>query len=221
MLRKLFFEIIVRLLPLVPYIKKVVPKSVLRWVRGVIFKRMVSKLPDRLYMENEILPALREAGIKKILFIGVDSFTTHYSEVFDREHTEYWTMDINPEIAKWGEPGHHVVCDAQELEKHFPINSFDVVIANGVFGYGINDKEAVSNTIRSVYKILAEKGIFIIGWPLEVISEPVAFADMQDCFKHMTPLAIPEHVVFESMSGRSHVYDIYVSQPCSVTTPVT
>ncbi len=215
MLRKLFFEIIVRLLPFVPYVKKVVPRSILSLIRGVIFKRMVSKLPDRVYMMNEILPALKEAGVKKILFIGVDSFTTHYSDVFAGTGTEYWTMDINPEIAKWGEPGHHVVCDAQELEKHFPVNSFDVVIANGVFGYGINEKETVTNTIQSVYRILIENGLLIIGWPLEVISEPVAYADMQDCFKHTSPLAFDKHVVFESLSGRSHVYDTYVMQSCN------
>src|SRR5690242_6457222 len=64
---------------------------------------------DRRYMTGHILPALAAAKLERVLFVGCKAYTARYGRQLDRAATDYWTTDINPAAAIWGEKDHHLV----------------------------------------------------------------------------------------------------------------
>ncbi len=152
-------------------------KSQIQFLKYGIFSKLLKKVrfhffPDRKYMVEEILPCLASANFSKVLFVGCEFYTSHYRKWFASTQTEYWTTDNNPEAAVWGETGRHIVCDVQELNLHFPVQSFDVVLLNGVFGFGVNDQPAMNRTIAAIHRVLKPKGILMIGWNEVLVSDP-------------------------------------------------
>src|ERR1700758_2641591 len=60
-------------------------------------------LSDRVYMRKSILPLLASTGLKRVLFVGCKSYTSGYGKRLSRISIDYWTTDIDPQAAMWGE----------------------------------------------------------------------------------------------------------------------
>lgn len=124
------------------------------------------QLPNREFLENEIfdflvahLAAGRTGG--RCLFIGVDRYNWHYHRKLG---PGFHSIDIKPENAVYGQPGRHVVGCATELARHYPPESFDAVVANGLIGYGLNREADFDRMMQACREVLVPGGVLVLGY---------------------------------------------------------
>jgi SAM-dependent methyltransferase len=118
------------------------------------------KTDDRRLLEGVIIPFFRDAHeFQRILFVGCDFYTTHYERLFGGK--EYWTLDKDPGRAKYGAP-RHVVAPLSEVDRHF--TSLDVILVNGVLGWGLDDAREAEESFAASVRALRPGGILLLGW---------------------------------------------------------
>lgn len=134
-------------------------KKITKKYRG---EEVRDKFDDRRVLEEIIFPnILAIRNPEKILDIGREEDQYFYNKFFINK--EFWTLDINPDHKDFGAKN-HIVDNATNLKKHFKDNYFDLIIINGVFGWGLNKKHDIEKTFSSIYDILKTSGILIFGW---------------------------------------------------------
>ncbi len=137
-----------------------------RYVAWKVVKRHVSqrrsRYADRRVLEQIIIPfILSRFQPRRVLEVGREPYEAFYNEFFVGR--ELWTIDWDATRAQFGAPK-HIIDDAANLGNHFPGEYFDVVLMNGVFGWGLNQPEAIEKAFAAVYAILAPGGLFVLGW---------------------------------------------------------
>jgi SAM-dependent methyltransferase len=119
---------------------------------------------DRRLLEERVLPGYAaDPGLKTLLFVGCDWYTKDYAELFAPARERFRTVDIDPAKARFGAPG-HVVAPMQEIERHHAPGSVDVVVANGVYGWGIDDREGLRAALGAARTVLRPGGHLVLGW---------------------------------------------------------
>jgi SAM-dependent methyltransferase len=117
---------------------------------------------DRRILEEVIFERfLNDPGIRTVLFVGVDSYTAHYPAYF--AHLDYWTLEPNPELARFGAP-RHVVAPLEQLGDHFPSAYFDLILCNGVLGWGLDSAPQCELAFAQCHECLAPGGQIVVGW---------------------------------------------------------
>ncbi|MEY3466422.1 MAG: hypothetical protein RL603_2022 [Pseudomonadota bacterium] len=118
--------------------------------------------PDREFLEQRIFPFLnaRAAAGQKLLFIGVAAYTRHY---YPQLRYDVHTIDFNRRAKKYGHAGRHVVGSATELTRFYG-REFDVIVANGLIGYGLDDREGFRRLLQMCHACLREGGVLILGY---------------------------------------------------------
>jgi hypothetical protein len=160
---------------------------------------------DRRYMTRHILPALASAKVRRVLFVGCKAYTARYGRRLTRAGIEYWTTDINPAAAIWGEQDHHIVSDIAQIDKICPAELFDVVLLNGVIGDGVDDESQINQTVTAIARILRPNGLLLIGWDaLKEHSNPMEIHATNTFFRHESILALP---VRKTFADTDKVYD--------------
>lgn len=122
--------------------------------------------PNRTFLEHEIFGYLNrcygsEDKHRKLLFIGIDKHNWHYHRLLQ---LQFHTIEIKPKNAVYGQPGHHVVGSATQLPDHYSPETFDVVIANGLIGFGLNSPDDFELLLAGSYHILKPGGVFVLGY---------------------------------------------------------
>lgn len=124
------------------------------------------QMPNRQFLENEIfdflvrhLAAGRTGG--RCLFIGLDRYNWHYHRKLG---PGFHSIDIKPENAVYGQPDRHVVGCASELARHYPEESFDAVVANGLIGYGLNRESDFNLVMQACCDVLVPGGVLVLGY---------------------------------------------------------
>lgn len=161
--------------------------------RNVDYER--EEFDDRNVLERKIFPwILSEFEPKTVLDIGREDYQKFYNEYFiDRE---LWSIDFDPKRKKWGAKN-HIACDAADVGEKFEPEYFDVVMMNGVLGWGLNEPEKIEKAFAGIYKILKPGGFFLLGYndwldkPFVIeeienlkLLEPIKFAPLDtECFK--------------------------------------
>lgn len=119
---------------------------------------------DRSLLEQRILPAYAARPERqRLLFVGCDSGTRHYPRLFDRSATEFHTIDIDPARRRYG-AARHLSAALQDIATHFAPGSLDVIICNGVYGFGLNDRASFAAAMRACHASLCEGGELLLGW---------------------------------------------------------
>jgi SAM-dependent methyltransferase len=182
-----------------------------RWWHDRHWRRLHQELsgPDRALLEGQVLPALAASATADapVLFIGVDWYTADYPARF--EPGALVTVDIDPAHAQWGAPEHHTL-DARELADAFPPSRFAVVVANGVFGHGLDGVDGIARALAGCHSVLTDGGVLLVGWndhdafrppPLEPLARAAGFVPEPALgFREWrTAVEGPLH----------HVYDVY------------
>ncbi|WP_238993722.1 methyltransferase domain-containing protein [Calothrix sp. PCC 6303] len=117
---------------------------------------------ERYILEQKIIPYFIEnSSLYRILFVGCGSYTKHYRKWFLEK--DYWTIDYNPMKAIYGSKK-HVTDSLTNLNLHFKPSQLDGIICNGVFGWGLNDREDVEKAFSACFESLRVGGILVIGW---------------------------------------------------------
>lgn len=166
---------------------------------------------DRYVLEDTIIPYFVERQeFQRVLFIGSDWYTKPYNRYFRSK--EYWTIEIDPVKKKYGAKK-HVVGSLLNLSEHFTSNYFDLIIYNGVFGYGIDTREATETSFQQCFQCLRSGGILVFGW--NDILEFQAFSALEQCqslqqFKPyvFSPLTTTQYLVADSPNR--HRFNFYL-----------
>lgn len=182
------------------------------WVRKTLMDRgidLYKRSPDRKFLEKKILPHLAALPhCRRVLFIGCDWYTRGYRKFFARQ--DYWTLDYDPAKQSFGAP-QHIVDSMTNLGAHFDADSLDVIVCNGVFGYGLDDPQAVSQAFDACYECLRSGGILVLGWndiPERRPFDPLTSPGLQR-FKPYVTESIGSSRVAVPMRTR-HTYDFLI-----------
>ena len=118
--------------------------------------------PDRHVLEEVIFGALLERGdMRRLLFVGCDWYTRRYPEIFAAR--EFWTIDMQPDKARYGSR-RHVVGNLTQLREHFEAGSLDAVICVGVLGWGLDGHEETERALDGCFECLRPGGLLILSW---------------------------------------------------------
>ena len=117
---------------------------------------------DRSILEEVILPDLANSTThQKILFVGCSAYTQWYKEFFSMK--EYWTIDPKNVKRKYGSE-RHIVDSITNVGKYIARDYFDVIIMNGVIGFGLNRVSDIEDAIEACHDVLVRQGILLLGW---------------------------------------------------------
>lgn len=163
------------------------------------------RAPDRIPLLGQILPAFAKTG-GRILWVGCRRYTASYPARLECEGAECWTLDIDPQAARFGRTGRHIVGDLRDAGALFDGKRFDAVLCNGVFGYGVDTREAQAAASRAMAAILEPGGLVLIGWNTDKIEDPHGSGVMDPSLEVTSALGLPER---RRCAGTSHIYDLY------------
>jgi SAM-dependent methyltransferase len=166
------------------------------------------KYDDRRILEQIIIPfVLSRFEPQAILEVGREPYQAFYNEFFAGR--ELWTIDRDAAKAQFGATN-HIVDDAANLRRHFPDRYFDFVLMNGVFGWGLNERQAIERAFAAVHAILVPGGLFVLGWNDTPDLVPVALDEVQ-ALKLFKPYSFaPLNGTSFKCSTYEHTYSFFV-----------
>ena len=163
---------------------------------------------DRMILENTILPYFaRITAIQKVLFVGCAAYTQRYQELFRAQ--EYWTIDPKRGKRKYGSE-QHIVDSITNIEQHVVKNYFDVVMMNGVIGFGLNRIPEIEHAIDACYEVLASAGILLVGWNDVARHTPIDIRSIHAISKFSEYHFEPLHACHYRTEGwQGHTFSFY------------
>ncbi len=173
------------------------------YARFVDFTMSLRK--DRAYLDRELLPAVGRRG-GKALFIGCQRYTKRYPSLLTAHGAECWTIDTDPTVARWGSPERHMIGDIRDGADHWLPASFDTIILNGVFGFGLDSVRDQDAALRACRLLLKEEGWLILGWNFDRSAEPSQLPTLRD---HFQPSSFPGLAQRQMFAKTTHVYGTF------------
>lgn len=117
---------------------------------------------DRRVLEQIILPAYAQrADIARVLFVGCAAYTKPYGGLFTGR--EYWTIDPVARRRRYGGQ-RHIVDRLENLGAHVQADYFDLIICNGVLGWGLNAPADAAAAFAACHFHLRRDGELVLGW---------------------------------------------------------
>jgi hypothetical protein len=138
---------------------KLAPRLAVNW--GVEFPH---KSANRLFLENDIfkyLDTLLSNDSAQCLFVGTDKRSWHYRSRFC---AKFFTIDKDPRKAIYGDRHNHCVGSATELTVQYVRDQFDVIIVNGLIGFGVNDIDQCEELFAGLHAVIKSNGVFVLGY---------------------------------------------------------
>jgi SAM-dependent methyltransferase len=118
---------------------------------------------DRRVLERVIIPHFaRQPSIRRAVLVGCDWYTAGYERLLSG--CECWTIDFDPAKRRFGAKGRHIVGAMEDLTDWFDTQSVDLVICNGVFGWGLNARANVERAFSATWEVLRPRGVLVLGW---------------------------------------------------------
>lgn len=118
---------------------------------------------DRFVLERQIFQHYQSrAQIDDVLFVGCHPDTAHYETDYF-SNVRFVTLEPNPAHRKFGAI-HHVEAPLEDLAKHFPPEAFDLIICNGVFGWGLDSFDDCEAAFDNCHTCLRPGGHLLLGW---------------------------------------------------------
>jgi SAM-dependent methyltransferase len=138
---------------------------------------------DRLILEQQIFRYYQSRpDIRDILFVGCDADNAGYQRRYFRD-VRFVTIEPNPDNRQFG-AAEHLVAPLEDLGRHCPAESFDLVVCNGVFGWGLDEFDNCHAAFTQAHQALRPGGHLLLGWndvprrtpfPLETIPSLARF----------------------------------------------
>lgn len=165
--------------------------------------------PDRLVLENIILPLYQlSKEHRNILFVGCDWYTAGYARLFALK--TYATMDPDAHRAQHG-AHRHQIAPMRLMGSVHPEGSLDLVVCNGVFGWGLNEIAEAETSVGAAFNALRPGGHMIIGWNDLTRHRPFAPSDIASLQKFepyvFPPLDAHQHRIDHELR---HTFNFYV-----------
>lgn len=163
--------------------------------------------PDRRLLEDRLLPALAAAPtIRRTLFCGSAAYTQHYEKIF--RGGEFWTLDPHPRLRRYG-ARRHIVDRLQNLLRNDVGGEFDLIVCNGVIGWGLDDARDIEDAMAACHLALRQGGCLLLGWNDVYPRNRVRPKDVTALrrFEHIGFRGFPRHIVVDG--PECHVYDFF------------
>lgn len=179
-----------------------------RWIAWKNRAWTKSRSEDRRVLEETIIPLiLSRHEVHAVLDIGRDPYEAFYNEFFAGR--ELWTIDRDAAKRPFGAEN-HIVDDAANLCDHFPEGCFDFILMNGVFGWGLNRRDAIETAFAAIHVVLAPGGILVLGWNDTADLVPVPLGQVQ-ALRRLTPYFFgPLNGTSFRCSTFGHTYSFYM-----------
>ncbi len=209
-------------------VRNLLPEGVVDTLRDVRYQLKTVRLsgldfrlevPNRRVLEDVIMPALAaDPRYRRVLFVGCRWYTKIYGAIF--RNSEYWTIEIDPTQAKFGSQGRHIVDSYLNLSRHVEPGSFDAIVLNGVFGWGIDNPADTEVALYETLRALNPGGIAIIGYNATEQNHP-SFLD-----RPSEAMSMFEPFVLEALGGTTyetpgdpgkHTF-VFLRKPAAATT---
>ena len=163
---------------------------------------------DRRVLERTIFPSLiRRDDIRRILFVGCEWYTRRYEWIF--RSRDYWTLEKDPGKRRYG-ADNHVIGRLEHLGRYFAPGSLDLIICNGVYGWGLNVAEDGDRAFAAAFEALREGGLLLLGWNDVPERRPFPLADCPSLARfaryRFEPLAAEDYL---TNTPYRHVYSFY------------
>ncbi len=126
--------------------------------------RKIARLPSRLFMQTALLPALVAAGRRRMLFVGARGYNRPFYRACESARIAVWSLDYDPAAAMTGAPEGHFVGDIRKVDQLVGDLRFDVIVFNGVLGWGIDSVPDALLALKAMAKIAQAGAIIVIGW---------------------------------------------------------
>lgn len=161
----------------------------------------------RIY-ENEVLFSVHWAlAPQRVLSVGVAAYTSFYEQVFSG--SRYETIDIDPANAQWGSKQRHYVADLADFPLPAAGGPFNVVLFNGVYGWGVNSADQLTAALHMITKLLSDDGALVFGWNCVPSKDPLLLgSDLGSWFAAYEPRTVNgTHVIHAERSfGQRFMY---------------
>jgi SAM-dependent methyltransferase len=181
----------------------------IRVVRYLLGLAVPMDTEDRRVLERIIFPHFTALpDLRSVLFVGCDWYTKHYGAAFFSTQ-EFWTIDSSASARKFA-GRRHLVAPLEELPAHFAEGYFDLIICNGVYGFGLDSLTQCEQAFAACHARLRSGGYFILGWDDIPARTPVPLADVSSLrlFRQFTfpPLGTWRYL---TETPYRHTYDFY------------
>jgi hypothetical protein len=183
------------------------PDRVIRFAALSLAKMAPSEAPHRQFLVKRLLPFLAAMPVRRVLFVGTRWYTLSYASYFDAHGTEYWTNDIDPEVTRWGAPGRHICVDVRQIGQHIEAGEFDVVLLEGVFGWGVDTPDAMNVALEAIAGIMAPGGILLVGWDIGRNVDPLGLPAADTLFIPYQQENFSPRTIF-NLNKSNHVFDL-------------
>jgi len=175
--------------------------------RNIVYKTSAV----RKYFEYRILPHFRaDKRFQRILIVGIAEFTQHYSTFFKRKEFVR-TIDTDPEVTSFSSEEIHIVDSIENIDQYVDDNCFDLILMNGVYGWGLSSEKALQKSLEHVHKVMKPDGVLLFGWnemeqydPLNIRSKNYFHVFTPYMFNGKSEIKIPP-----SKNPKQHVFSFY------------
>lgn len=152
---------------------------------------------DRTILECLIIPFYQlSAAHQHLLFIGTDWYTQGYNRMFRTK--DYATLDADPDKAQYG-ADHHIQAGADTLSEHVAPGTLDLIVCNGVVGWGLDEVAAAEKAFQGCFDALRPGGHLIVGWNDLVERRPFDMFKLKSLARFeplkFPPLGVTQHLV--------------------------
>ena len=185
------------------------PAYVVRVARYALGLRTPLRTEDRRILEQVIFPYYANRDdMRTVLFVGCQWYTRHYEKTYFPRQT-FWTIEPTRDARRYG-ASHHVVAPLESLAEFFPADMFDLILCNGVYGWGLDSRAQCESAFAQCRSRLRHGGHFVLGWndtpelapvPLERIASLGRFRRVE-----FPPLGTWR---FATQTEQRHVFDFY------------
>ena len=117
-----------------------------------------------------------------MLWVGCRRYTKAYGSLLAGKGGECWTTDIEIAHARWGQTGRHFTWDLLCIDKLIAPASFDSILCNGVFGFGVDTRPSQLAALQAMWTILKPGGWLLLGWNTDRVEDPLTFDFVQSAF---------------------------------------
>lgn len=151
----------------------------LRMLSAILGFKPKHQALDRRMLDEVILPRLASNdGLARVLFVGCDWYTEHVEDLFRSHGRSYATIEIDPRRARHGART-HFVAPLKDLGRYAGGGSLDLIVCNGVIGWGLNDPSEIERSIEACAAALSPGGVLLLGWDDVPEKLPMKIADIR------------------------------------------
>ncbi|MDC1292422.1 class I SAM-dependent methyltransferase [Amylibacter sp.] len=168
-----------------------------------VIKRLYSE--QRIYFDNYLIPKYVKDGLN-ILFIGADWYNKWI--FLNYKKTNWITIDTLPGNRKFGAENHIIGNFPEDLEIILHKGKFDIIIFNGVYGWGINSEGALQDSMQKMNALLKLNGLIIFGYNTEKEKNPISRSNLYEIIQKNFLLRSETEIHTKGTINDKHIFCI-------------